>query len=461
MPDSTFISLDNIEMPYSVEAEQAVLGSILSEPSCLPNVTTYLRAEHFYMPQHQAIFTAILTADDSGRVDPLAVLDILVKNGTFESSAGKDYLYQITQMVPSTSNVDTYVKIVKEKSYIRSLITLSRDTIEDASSNKKSADELLDIAEQKIYDIRQGRSVNAPSKLSEIVFNDVFENLKNLTGEDADKYKGYSTGFSDLDNIMTGLNKSDLILIGARPAMGKTSFALNIARNVSAIAKKKVLFFSLEMSKEQLAQRVLATEARVQSSKMRNGKITEDEWERLVKAASALTECELYFDDTANITVTEMKAKTRKLKGVDCVIIDYLGLINSTKKTENRTNEVSDITRNLKMMAKELRIPVVCCAQLNRGTEGRQKNHRPQLSELRESGSIEQDADIVLMLYREDYYQNEKDDNEPVSEEEAKGPKTVEVIVAKNRHGETGTVKFNWDAEHTLFIGKERIHNDM
>lgn len=260
---------------------------------------------------------------------------------------------------------------------------------------------------------------------------------------------------------MTGLNKSDLILIGARPAMGKTSFALNIARNVSAIAKKKVLFFSLEMSKEQLAQRVLATEARVSSSKMRNGKITEDEWERLVKAASALTECELYFDDTANITVTEMKAKTRKLKGVDCVIIDYLGLINSTKKTENRTNEVSDITRNLKMMAKELRIPVVCCAQLNRGTEGRQKNHRPQLSELRESGSIEQDADIVLMLYREDYYQNEKDDNEPVSEEEAKGPKTVEVIVAKNRHGETGTVKFNWDAEHTLFIGKERIHNDM
>lgn len=461
MADSNFISLENIEMPFSLEAEQAVLGCVLTEPSCLPNVTTYLRAENFYMPQHQAIFTAILTADESGRLDPLAVLDILVKNGSFESGAGKDYLFQISQMVPSTANIDTYIKIVKEKSYIRSLITLSRETIEDASSQKKSADELLDIAEQKIYDIRQGRSVNAPSKLIDIISGDVLITLNKLAGEDKDKYKGYTTGFSDLDTVISGLNKSDLILIGARPAMGKTSFALNIARNVSAIAKKKVLFFSLEMSKEQLAQRVLATEARVSSSKMRNGNITPDEWERLITATTALCSCELYFDDTANITVTEMKAKTRKLKGVDCVIIDYLGLINSTKKSENRTNEVSDITRNLKMMAKELRIPVVCCAQLNRGTEGRGKSHRPQLSELRESGSIEQDADIVLMLYREDYYQTEKDDSEQVSEEEAKGPKTVEVIVAKNRHGETGTVKFNWDAEHTLFIGKERIHNDM
>lgn len=461
MADSNFISLENIEMPFSLEAEQAVLGCVLTEPSCLPNVTTYLRAENFYMPQHQAIFTAILTADESGRLDPLAVLDILVKNGSFESGAGKDYLFQISQMVPSTANIDTYIKIVKEKSYIRSLITLSRETIEDASSQKKSADELLDIAEQKIYDIRQGRSVNAPSKLIDIISGDVLVTLNKLAGDDKDKYKGYTTGFSDLDTVISGLNKSDLILIGARPAMGKTSFALNIARNVSAIAKKKVLFFSLEMSKEQLAQRVLATEARVSSSKMRNGNITPDEWERLITATTALCSCELYFDDTANITVTEMKAKTRKLKGVDCVIIDYLGLINSTKKSENRTNEVSDITRNLKMMAKELRIPVVCCAQLNRGTEGRGKSHRPQLSELRESGSIEQDADIVLMLYREDYYQTEKDDSEQVSEEEAKGPKTVEVIVAKNRHGETGTVKFNWDAEHTLFIGKERIHNDM
>lgn len=461
MADSNFISLENIEMPFSLEAEQAVLGCVLTEPSCLPNVTTYLRAENFYMPQHQAIFTAILTADESGRLDPLAVLDILVKNGSFESGAGKDYLFQISQMVPSTANIDTYIKIVKEKSYIRSLITLSRETIEDASSQKKSADELLDIAEQKIYDIRQGRSVNTPSKLIDIISGDVLVTLNKLAGEDKDKYKGYTTGFSDLDTVISGLNKSDLILIGARPAMGKTSFALNIARNVSAIAKKKVLFFSLEMSKEQLAQRVLATEARVSSSKMRNGNITPDEWERLITATTALCSCELYFDDTANITVTEMKAKTRKLKGVDCVIIDYLGLINSTKKSENRTNEVSDITRNLKMMAKELRIPVVCCAQLNRGTEGRGKSHRPQLSELRESGSIEQDADIVLMLYREDYYQTEKDDSEQVSEEEAKGPKTVEVIVAKNRHGETGTVKFNWDAEHTLFIGKERIHNDM
>ncbi|MBR0121957.1 MAG: replicative DNA helicase, partial [Clostridia bacterium] len=187
MADSNFISLENIEMPFSLEAEQAVLGCVLTEPSCLPNVTTYLRAENFYMPQHQAIFTAILTADESGRLDPLAVLDILVKNGSFESGAGKDYLFQISQMVPSTANIDTYIKIVKEKSYIRSLITLSRETIEDASSQKKSADELLDIAEQKIYDIRQGRSVNAPSKLIDIISGDVLVTLNKLAGEDKDK----------------------------------------------------------------------------------------------------------------------------------------------------------------------------------------------------------------------------------------------------------------------------------
>ncbi len=461
MAQQDFISIENIEMPFSLEAEQAVLGSILTDPSCLSTVSVFLRSEYFFIPQHQAIFNAMLAADIKGTVDPLVILDELVKNGTYENAAGREYLFQLAQMVPTTANVETYVKIVREKYYIRALITVSKETIDDASSQKESADVLLDSAEQKIYGIRQGRSVDAPSKLGDIIVNDVFENLKNLTGEDRDKFKGFTTGYSDLDRILTGLNRSDFILVGARPAMGKTSFALNLARNVSAIGKRKVLFFSLEMTKEQLAQRVLATEARVSSMKMRNGLITSDEWNRLIQAAVALNDCELYFDDTSTITVTEMKAKTRKLGGVECVIIDYLGLITSGKRVENRTQEVSEITRNLKMMAKELNIPIICCAQLNRGTEGRGKSHKPQLSELRESGSIEQDADIVMMLYREDYYSSEKEDDGAPQEKDEAAPKTVEVIIAKNRHGETGSVSFVWDAEHTLFIAQEKLHNDM
>ncbi|MBQ4245404.1 MAG: replicative DNA helicase [Clostridia bacterium] len=461
MPDNIIKSADNSELPFSLEAEQAVLGSILIDPSCLPVVSTHLKSENFYMPQHQAIFSAILAVDSRGQIDPLAVLDELVKNGDFDNTAGRDYLFQISQMVPSTTNVDVYIKIVKEKSYIRSLINVARQIIEDADSQKKSAGELMDDAEQKIYNIRQGVSINEPTKLIKIITNEVFDTLTKLTSEDKDKYKGYTTGYSDLDRILTGLNKSDLILIGARPAMGKTSFALNIARNVSALGKRKVLFFSLEMSKEQLAQRVLSTEARVSSQKMRNGNIELDEWERLKQAAIVLNDCELYFDDTSNITVNEMKARTRKLGGVEVVIVDYLGLINPSRRAENKANEISEITRSLKMMAKDLKIPVICCAQLNRDSAGRGKSHRPLLSELRDSGSIEQDADIVLLLYREEYFANEKDDKEQVPEEEATGPKTVEVIVAKNRHGETGTVNFNWDAEHTLFIAQEKIHNDM
>ncbi|MBQ4338357.1 MAG: replicative DNA helicase [Clostridia bacterium] len=461
MANRELMNLESIEMPYSQEAEQAVLGCILKEPSCLSNVSIYVRTDYFYIPQHRAIFNAMLMAETKGKLDPLVILDQLVTEGVYDNASGRDYLARLAEMVPSTSNVDTYSKIVREKYYIRALIEASRETIESASAQEESADVLLDSAEQKIYNIRQGRAVDAPSKIGDVIVNDVFEHLRNITGEDKDKFKGYTTGYADLDRVLTGLNRSDLILVGARPAMGKTSFALNLARNVSAVGKRRVLFFSLEMTKEQLAQRVLATEARVSSMKMRNGNISTDEWNRLIQAAVALNDCELYFDDTSSITVTEMKAKTRKLGGVECVIIDYLGLITSGKRSENRTQEVSEITRNLKMMAKELNIPIICCAQLNRGTEGRGKSHKPQLSELRESGSIEQDADIVMMLYRPDYYKNEKEDDKDAPEQDDSKPKTVEVIIAKNRHGETGTVEFIWDAEHTLFIAQEKLRDDM
>ncbi len=461
MADNGLLSFDNIQMPYSLEAEQAVLGSILVDPACLSQAAVFVTPETFYLPQHASIFEAMISVDASGqKLDPLVILNILIQQGVYDSSSGKNYLFQLKDSVPSTQNVEMYAKIVREKFYMRTLINISVETVESAVSQEETADALLDNAEQKIYNIRQGKTTNAPSKLKDIIVNNVYDTLKKITGEDKDLYKGYTTGYSDLDKVLTGLNRSDLILIGARPAMGKTSFALNLARNVAAMGKRKVLFFSLEMTKEQLAMRVLGTEARVSSKKMRNGNISQDEWIRLGMATSALNDCELYFDDTSSITVPEMKAKTRRLGGVECVIIDYLGLIKGSTRTENRVQEVSEITRNLKMMAKDLNIPIVCCAQLSRGTEGRGKSHRPQLSDLRESGSIEQDADIVMMLYRPDYYKGEKEDEEQGVAEQQENANLAEVIVVKNRHGETGTVEFVFDGEHTLFLPLEKIHDD-
>ena len=458
--NNNMVSLDNIQMPWSLEAEQAVLGSILVDPSCLSVVTVHVKAESFFLEKHSKIFSAIVLLDSKGtKIDPLVVLDELVAQNVFDSAAGKKYLFEISQAVPSTENVEMYARIVREKYYTRALINFSAETIDKAVKQEDTADNLLDGAEQRILSIRQGKKTNLPSKLSEIIVNDVYTTLKNITGEDKDLYKGYTTGFSQLDNVLTGLNKSDLIIVGARPAMGKTSFALNIARNVALLAKRKVLMFSLEMTKEQLAMRVLGTEARVSSMKMRNGNISVDEWKRLGQATGVLNDCDLYFDDTTGISVPEMKAKARRLGNVECIIIDYLGLIGAAERSENRVNELTKITGSLKNMAKDLNIPVICLAQLSRGTEARGKSHRPQLSDLRESGSIEQDADIVLMLYRENYYDGEKSDNEETDEQKNE-VNTVSVIVAKNRHGETGTVDFIWDAEHTLFLPIEKVHNE-
>ena len=459
--DISLNSADGLNLPYSLEAEQAVLGSVLIDPGCMMQVQVIISADHFYLPQHKAIFTAMASIEAmGGKIDPLIVLDRLVNDKVYDTASGKNYLFQLAEIVPSTANVEAYAKIVKEKYYIRTLITASRETIEDATGQDSDADLLLDAAEQRIYNIRQGKKTNDPSKLGDIIVNDVYTTLQHLTSEEKDLYKGYPTGFADLDRVITGLHRSDLVLIGARPAMGKTSFALNLARNVAYIGKRKVVMFSLEMTKEQLAMRVLSTEARVNSSKMRTGELDGEDWERLGAATGALAGCELYFDDTSSITVAEMKAKIRRMRDVECVIIDYLGLIRPSGRAENRVQAVSEITRELKMMAKDLSIPVVVCAQLSRGTEGRGKSHRPQLADLRESGSIEQDADIVLMLYRQDYYNSEDDDEQGTDEQEERADQ-AEIIVAKNRHGPTETVKMVWDADHTLFMGMEKIRNDM
>jgi replicative DNA helicase len=264
--------------------------------------------------------------------------------------------------------------------------------------------------------------------------------------ETREEYIGIPSGIGDLDKMITGLNKSDLIILGARPGMGKTSFALNIARNVAVNAGKTVCFFSLEMTRDQLAQRMLSSEAGIKSEKLRTGELDADEWTRLAQAGDNLSKANIYFDETSAITVPEMKAKLRRMKKVDLVIIDYLGLMKSAKATENRVQEVSEITRNLKIMAKELKVPVIACAQLSRGTETKGKSHKPALSDLRESGSIEQDADIVLFLYRDTYYDSEKADDEDRSD-----PNKAECIVAKNRHGEIGTIDMHWDGQFTRF----------
>lgn len=457
--DDTIISLDDVSMPFSLEAEQAVLGCVLSVPETISQVTILLKPDYFYLPQHKAIFTIMQEIDSlGGKIDPLIVLERLKKEKVYDDASGKNYLYQLAQSVPSTENVESYCRIIREKYYIRSLITVSKDIIEESVSSDTSADLLLESAEQKIYDIRQGRISRGPTKIGDIIVNEVYDKLQKLSSENKDQYKGAATGFVDLDKVTTGLNKSDLVIVGARPAMGKTSFALNMARNV-AMKGKKVLFFSLEMTKQQLAERVLSTEARVLSTKMRTGEISDEEWPRLATATALLSGCELYFDDTSDMTVAEMKSRVRRLKNVDAVFVDYLQLMKSGGRVESRNQEVSEITRNLKLMAKDLNIPIVVLAQLSRSTEGRGKSHKPQLSDLRESGSIEQDADIVIMLYRDEYYEGERENDEP--EEERPKVNEVELIVSKNRHGPTTTVKAMWNGDYTLFSNLETLHNDM
>lgn len=450
------LSFDNLNEPYSLEAEQAVLGSVLIDVKCLPSVMEILKSEHFYIPQHREIYSSILNLDALGsNIDALIVLDELKKSGVYNDADGKNYLAQLAQAVPSTANVTNYAKIVKDKYFLRQLMDTSKEILHDCSTEEETADTILDAAEQRIYNIRQGRTSAGPMKLGDIIINEVYPNLSKLTSEDRDQYLGIPTGFSLLDKYMTGLNKSDLVLIGARPAMGKTSFALNIARNAAVIGKKKVVFFSLEMSKEQLAQRILSTEARVESSKFRTGNIAPDEWVRIASAAEALGNTELYFDDTSNITVPEMKARVRRMKDVDCVIIDYLQLMTGSKKTDSRVQEVSEITRSLKLMAKDLHIPVVTCSQLNRqSANGKGKDHKPTMSELRESGSIEQDADIILLLYRESYFDEDKGEAVVVDDSKA------QVIIAKNRHGGTTDVDLSWNGNYTLFTTAEHNRNE-
>ena len=380
-------------------------------------------------------------------IDFVTVLDNLKKDSDFEENTAKTYLLQLAQIVPSIKNAQTYAYIVRDNYDVRTLITTARDIIEDASSGTNDAAMLLDSAEQRIFDIRQGKNMQGLQRINETII-ETFDRLDALNSDENQLYQGIPTGIYDLDETITGLNRSDLILLAARPGMGKTSFALNIARHVAVKEKRKVAFFSLEMTKEQLTARLLSTEAMVGGVKLRIGKLADDEWIRLVEAGDVLSKTEIYFDDTPGITVPEMKAKLRRLKNVDLVVIDYLQLMSGGRRIDNRVQEISEITRNLKIMAKEINVPVLTLSQLSRASEQR-SDHRPLLSDLRDSGSIEQDADIVLFLYRNDYYR----DGDNVDEDFDKN--SGECIIAKNRHGETRAVPLHWQGEFMRFTAKE------
>ncbi len=447
-------AVPGMAMPFSPEAEQSVLGAILLDASCLDQVTEILpRSEYFYQVNNGLIYEAMLELFALGRpVDFITVLERLKENENFDESSGKVYLMQLAQLVPAISNVDSYAKIVREKYDVRTLILAAREILEDASAGAADASTLLDSAEQRIFDIRRGKNMQGLQPLGEVII-DTFDRLDRLNSPDKDLYRGIPTGIGELDSTITGLNRSDLIILAARPGMGKTSFALNIARHAAVTVRKKVAFFSLEMGREQLASRLLSTEALVGGTKLRTGELEEGEWARLIEGGDILAKAPIYLDDNSSITVPEMKAKIRRLGGVDLVIIDYLQLMNSAKRIDNRVQEISEITRNLKIMAKELNVPVIALSQLARASEKRTE-HRPVLSDLRDSGSIEQDADIVLFLYREDYYQNEN----PPGEDSDRN--SGECIVAKNRHGELKTVSLHWQGEFMRFTSQELFRHE-
>lgn len=445
--DNLLFENDGIRLPYSVEAEQAILGSVISDPKCLDEISDRISPEYFYIPQHKEIFGAISSMYElSQSIDFISLLEKLKTSGTYDETGGKAYLTQLVQTVPSSANVLTYVSIVREKYYARALMGAANGIIKDINDNAMDSGRLLDSAEQRIFEIRSGRDISGLTHIRTVIETETFDRLTKMTDpETREDYIGIPSGIGELDKMITGLNKSDLIILGARPGMGKTSFALNIARNVAS-SGRTVCFFSLEMTRDQLAQRVLSSEAGIKSEKMRTGELEGDEWTRLAQAGDQLSKTELYFDETSDITVQQMKAKLRRMRKVDLVIIDYLGLMHSAKPTDNRVQEVSEITRSLKIMAKELKVPVIACAQLSRATEAKGKSHKPALADLRDSGSIEQDADIVLFLYRDTYYDSEKNDDQDMGD-----PSKAECIVAKNRHGETGTITLHWDGQFTRF----------
>ena len=435
------------QLPHSLEAEQAVLGSILIDSRCITDVIGIVNAEDFYLEQNRQIYQAIYTMFNfSQTIDPVTVLDKMKELGVYRDDS-RSYILQLMDITPTAANAVRYANIVREKAMLRGLADAATEISQTVYEQVGTPAEILEVAEKKIYSLRKGERGDSLEHIG-TTLHKVFDRLNELSESDS-AIPGLSTGMRDLDTKINGLNRSDLVLLAARPAMGKTAFALNLCLNVAKKYNQTVAMFSLEMSREQLAMRLLSIESFVDSQKMATGKLTEDEWTKLCMASTALSQTDIRVDDNPSITVAEMNAKCRRVENLGLVIVDYLQLMNGSgygKGGDSRVNVVSDISRSLKIMAKELNVPVVCLSQLSRGPEGR-TDKRPMLSDLRESGAIEQDADEVLFLYRDEYYNENTED---------KG--IAECIVAKNRHGEVGTVKLQWIPQYQTFTDREWKH---
>jgi replicative DNA helicase len=440
-------------MPHSIELEEAVLGAILIDKNALPSVIDILRQEVFYKPAHQKIYEIIIELfQKSQGIDILTVHDALKKAKLIEEIGGPNYLIELSNKVGSAANIEFHARILVQKYIQRELIRVSSDVIKDSYEDSKDVFELLDDAEKSLYDITDQNLNTAYERLGGLAAK-VQKEIEELSTKE-EGLTGITTGFEELDNITSGWQKSDMIIIAARPGMGKTAFALSLARN-AAQSDHPTAIFSLEMSKMQLTQRLLAMESEINSKKIRNGQLDEYQWKKLHEAVERMSETEIYIDDTPGINIFELRAKCRRMKqnhGIELIIIDYLQLMTSAPNQGrgNREQEISSISRALKGMAKELNVPVIALSQLSRAVETRGGNKRPQLSDLRESGAIEQDADIVSFVFRPDYYE---------AAEDFEGPRDIaEIIISKHRNGALGTVELKFIKEFTKFVEVENMH---
>ena len=439
------------QLPHSVEAEQAVLGSMLIDARCVPEVIDQLRPDDFYVKQNREIYETIYSMFNySLTIDPVTVLENMKQNGVYDENTSRGYLLQLMDTTPTAANVKEYIGILKDKTLLRRVAETAGELTVLIQQGTETGQDVLEAAEQRIYAIRQGRAAQGLTPISQVLL-DVYARLEELAASNS-AIPGLSTGLTDLDRAISGLNKSDLILLAARPGMGKTSMALNILLEAGKKSGKNVVFFSLEMSREQLALRLISSECFVDNKKLVTGNLAPEDWEKIMVATESLNRSHILIDDDSTVSVADILAKCRRVDNLGLVIIDYLQLMQSAGgrqySGENRQQVVSDISRALKIMAKELDVPVLCLSQLSRANESR-SDKRPMLSDLRESGAIEQDADIVMFLYREGYY-----------DKETPNPNLAECIIAKNRHGETRTVELQWLPEFTTFGNMEWQHEE-
>ena len=437
--------LDALQMPHSVMAEQSVLGAMLIDERCVPEVMARLLPDDFYMRQDRELFQVLFTMFNRfDPIDPVTVVDRMKQAGLYDENSTLPYLRQLMEITPTAANVLEYVDIVADKALLRRIGETAGELGEMVRAESGTAAQVLEAAEQRIYAIRQGRSAKGMSHIRSVM-NEVWDTIKERQAKGGE-FPGISTGLIDLDRRISGLNDSDLIILAARPGVGKSSLAMNIGVEAAKHSGKSVAVFSLEMSCAQLGMRLVATEILMDNKRLSNGRIVgEDEWNRVAMAVASLSQAKMYIDDDASLSVADINAKCRRVEDLGLVIIDYLQLMTSAggpqRGNENRQQIVSDMSRSLKLMAKELNVPVICLSQLSRANESRSTGQRrPMLSDLRDSGAIEQDADIVMFLYRESYY-----------EDDTENPNVAECIVAKNRHGETGTVMLEWRPEFTSF----------